>query len=103
MAHAAREAIWLRNLFQELDFTQKAPTTLCGDNMAALAIARDPQYHAKLKHFDVKNHYVRQKIHEQRIHEIYCPTKKMIADILTKPLAKPDHERLVQSLGMSPD
>src|SRR6267154_1237001 len=29
MAHAVREAIWLRNLFQELNFTQKAPTTLC--------------------------------------------------------------------------
>src|SRR6267154_6345533 len=44
MAHAVCKAIWL---------TQKAPTTLYGDNMAVLVIVRDPQYHAKSKHFDV--------------------------------------------------
>jgi hypothetical protein len=86
-----------------LNFIQNAPTTLYGDNMVALAIAQDPQYHARSKHFDVKSHYVREKICEHKIHEVYCPKKEMIANILTKPLPKPDHERLVQSLGMSPD
>jgi hypothetical protein len=99
MAHAACEAIWLRNLFQELDFIQNEPTTLYGDNTAALAISKDPQYHTKSKHFDVKNHY----ICENKIHKKYCPTKEMIADILTKALPKPDHQRLIESLGMSSD
>jgi len=44
MAHAAHEAIWLRNLFEELNFPQHKPTILFGDNQSALPIARDPQY-----------------------------------------------------------
>lgn len=103
MAYAAKEAVWLRYLFEDLKLAQKEPTILYGGNMAALAIARDPQYHAKSKHFDVKSHYIRSKICEKIIKEIYCPTDKMIADVLTKPLAKPSHQKLSHMMGMSPD
>jgi hypothetical protein len=101
MAHAAREAVWLRNLFDELSLTQTVPTILYGDNMSALTIARDPQYHAQSKHFDVKNHYIRHQIQNQVIKDVYCPTEEMIADILTKPLHKPKHSKFVMQLGMS--
>jgi hypothetical protein len=101
MAHAAREAVWLRNLFDELSLMQTVPTILYGDNMSALTIARDPQYHARSKHFDVKNHYIRHQIQNQVIKDVYCPTEEMIADILTKPLHKPKHSKFVMQLGMS--
>ena len=101
MAHAAHEAIWLRNLFEELNFPQHKLTILFGDNQSALAIARDPQYHARSKHFDIKSHYIRNKIREQVIKDIYCPTENMIADIFTKPLHKPKHWKFTTDLGMS--
>jgi hypothetical protein len=33
----------------------------------------------------------------------FIALQEMTADILTKPLPKLDHERLIQGLGMSPD
>jgi hypothetical protein len=101
MAHATREAVWLRNLFEELNLPQRAPMLLHGDNMSALAIARDPQYHSRSKHFDVKDHYIRQKIQDGIIHEEYCRTDEMIADVFTKSLHKPKHCKFVSDLGMT--
>jgi hypothetical protein len=101
MAHAAREVIWLRNLFEELHLPQKLPTILYGDNQSALAIAQNPQYHARSKHFDVKNHYIRDKIRDGLIKEIYCPTDDMIADLFTKPLPRPKHAKFTSELGMT--
>jgi len=101
MAHAAREVVWLRNLFEELYLPQTLPTILYGDNQSAMAIARDPQYHARSKHFDTKSHYIRDKIREGVIKDVYCPTNDMIADILTKPLHKPKHSRFTSEMGVS--
>lgn len=94
MENGAKKVIWLQYLFEDLQLAQKEPTILYGDNMTALAIAQDPQYHVKSKHFDMKNHYIRNKVCERIIQEVYCPTERMIADVLTKSLAKPSHQRL---------
>ncbi|GBE79025.1 hypothetical protein SCP_0202220 [Sparassis crispa] len=99
-AEAAKEAVWLRTLFKEIGFEQQDPTILFEDNTAAISIARDPQFHAKSKHFDVKHHYVREKLRDKYIDIHYCPTEDMIADILTKSLPKPRHEKLTKKLGM---
>ncbi|GBE80154.1 hypothetical protein SCP_0213570 [Sparassis crispa] len=99
-AEAAKEVVWLRTLFKEIGFEQQDPTILFEDNTAAISIARDPQFHAKSKHFDVKHHYVREKLRDKYIDIHYCPTEDMIADILTKSLPKPRHEKLTKKLGM---
>jgi hypothetical protein len=54
-----------------------------------------------LKHFDIKNHFIREKIRDGVIKEVYCPTDDMIADVLTKPLHKPKHTKFTSKLGMS--
>ncbi|GBE87159.1 hypothetical protein SCP_1004060 [Sparassis crispa] len=99
-AEAAKEAMWLQTLFKEIGFEQQDPTILFEDNTVAISIARDPQFHAKSKHFDVKHHYVCEKLRDKYIDIHYCPTEDMIADILTKSLPKPRHEKLTKKLGM---
>ncbi len=56
LAHATRQAIWNWNLLAELGYNQDEATVLYKDNQSAIAIACDPAYHARLKHFDVQNH-----------------------------------------------
>ena len=41
-----------------------------------------------MKHIDIQFHYVRQTITSRKLRLIYCPTDAMVADILTKPLAR---------------
>ena len=99
-ALAAREAVWLRNLFAEIGFEQTRPTVLYEDNRASIILAQDPQFHQRSKHFDVRYHYVREKQAEGQIDIKQCPTEEMIADIFTKALAKPRHQKLMRMLGM---
>ena len=45
MADAAKKVVWLRNLFEGLEYNLPRATKLYGDNSGALAIAKNPQYH----------------------------------------------------------
>ena len=99
LADAAREITWLRNLLEGLGYKQYAPTKLYGDNNGALAIAKNPQYHKRTKHFDTRNHYIRQKVKESVIEIEHCPTSKMTADIFTKALPKPKFQLHRTELG----
>ena len=102
LAEAAREAIWLCNLLHGLKCMQPQPTKLYRDNSGSLAIANNPQYHKKTKHFDTRNHYIRQRVEKGQIELEFCPTANMMADILTKALPKPKHHIHSMELGLSP-
>jgi hypothetical protein len=58
------------------------------DNQGARALAYNPENHARTKHIDVQYHYIRHLIDSSKVTVEYCPTNKMLADALTKPLAK---------------
>ena len=46
---ATLECVWLRRLFADLDMEQHAPTSLYTDSMSALAVAKNPVFHARMK------------------------------------------------------
>lgn len=102
IAHAMRQAIWLRYLFEGLGYAQTEPTIIFGDNQSAIALTQDAQFHARSKHFDIQNHFVREKIEAGIIEIFYCPTNEMLADVFTKGLPKPKHQKFMKELGMLP-
>jgi hypothetical protein len=56
--HAAKEAIWLKNLLQLLGYKQELLTPIQSDNMGTITIIKDPSFHAHSKHIDIQHHYV---------------------------------------------
>ena len=84
---AATNAIWLRRLLTSLGFPQSKPTDIRQDNQACICMAKDPVAHRRTKHIDIKHHFIRQAVDERTITVTYCPTREMIADMLTKALA----------------
>ena len=100
LSDAAREATWLRNLYEEVGFPQEEPTLVYGDNLSALAIAENPRYHRRTKHFDIKHHYIRDQVSNKTIVTGYLPTAQMTADIFTKALPRQAHELHRNSLGL---
>ena len=70
------------------------------DNQGDIALGKNPVNHARTKHIDIRYHYVREAVEDHVIDLEYCPTKKMIADLLTKPLPKTQFETLRLEMGL---
>ena len=64
-----------------------------------IALAENPVHNARTKHIDIQYHFIRDHTDEE-IDIVYCPTKEMVTDILTKPLARPAFEEHVKMLGL---
>jgi hypothetical protein len=82
---ATQEALWLRSMMEELGYPQ-SPTIIYSDSTTAIAIANNPVLHSRVKHIDIRHHFVRDCVQRNQIKFMHQPSSKMIADILTKPL-----------------
>ena len=101
LSQATQEVTWLRELFKDLHNKQTDPTIIYEDNQAAISIAESPQYHSKTKHIDIKYHYVREKVFDNTIKLIYCPTNNMLADMMTKGLSRDKYTDLRKMTGIT--
>ena len=57
-------------------------------------------FHDKLKHIEIKYHYIRDKVQRGVAKLQYVATNKQIADMLTKRLARVKFEYLREKLGV---
>ncbi len=46
-----------------------------------MSMAKNPQYHGRAKHIDIKVHFVRDNVNKRTITLEYCQTTEMIADM----------------------
>ena len=53
---ASQEAVWLRSLLGDISFVQEEPTVIKEDNQGTIALSRNPKYHPRTKHIDIKYH-----------------------------------------------
>ena len=101
LSEASREAIWLRHLYGELGFVQKEPILLLGDNDGSVAMAKNPEFHKRTKHVDIRWHWVRELVSDGLINVVSCRDPEQTADILTKQLPRPKFIKNVAELGLS--
>jgi len=99
---AGKEASWLRNLYNELGFTQKEPMVIMQDNTGMVAIAKNPMFHKYTKHINSHFHWIREKIQDGQLDIEICCTDKQTADALTKSLACPKHDKHSKAMGLLP-
>lgn len=96
-----QEAIWLKNLGQELDSDfETTPIKIRCDNQSALALAKTDGFRARSKHIDVRHHYICDKLEDNTIDLEYIPTKEMVADSLTKAVPGPKNIFCPRGMGI---
>ena len=100
LSQSASEAVWIIQFMKSLDYNIDQVEINC-DNQGALLLSNNSVYHARTKHIDVHFHYLRDLKEKGIITTKYCPTSKMVADILTKGLPKISHDRCLNDLGIS--
>ena len=93
---AVKEIMWLRQLLHDI-----GETSLCGesvtlfiDNQSAIKLIKNPVYHKRTKHIDIKFHFIREKYQDKTINIQYINSNEKLADIFTKALPKDKFQRL---------
>lgn len=84
---AAKQALWLRSLMAEITATEPKVVTLFVDNNSAIALMKNPIFHGKSKHIDIKYHFIRECVERGQIAVKRVCTEEQKADALTKSLS----------------
>lgn len=69
------------------------------DNQGAIALAKNPEFHKRTKHIDIRYHFVREKVEDGHV-VIDCPTLNMLADLMTKSIPAVQFGALRSKLGI---
>ncbi|PKU59087.1 Retrovirus-related Pol polyprotein from transposon TNT 1-94 [Dendrobium catenatum] len=102
LSAANSEVVWLRRLAAELHLPQPNPTTIHCDNTSAIAIAKNPVFHARTKHIEIDYHFIRQQISAGDIKLVHISSKDQVADIFTKPFSITRFNELRTKLTIRP-
>ena len=81
--HASKEVVWLQILCSGIGFVQKGVRLEC-DSQSAIFLAKNPAYHAKTKHIDVQDHFVRDMVEEKKVLLEKVDIVKNVVESLTK-------------------
>ena len=95
-----QKAIWIRQPQKELGVTESGPTLIYEDNQGAIFMAKNPVFHKRTKHVQIRYHFVREAVERGIIALEYCRTNEMLADSCTKALARDQFEKLRGGIGL---
>jgi len=76
------------------------PVKIYEDNQGSIALAKNPEFHKRTKHIDIRYHFVREKVEDGQVVLQYVSTTDMLADIMTKAITAVQFEVLRSKLGI---
>ena len=100
---ACKEAIWLKGFHNEIapmmNHPEQDTIPLSIDNASALKLTKNPEFHGRTKHINIRYHFIRECVERGEIIPEWISGKANPADLFTKPLAKPLFLENIQRLG----
>ena len=101
LSEATQEAVWLKTFLIELGEMHKNDAVkIYEDNQGSIALAKNPQFHKRTKHIDIRYHFVREKVEDGQVVLEYISTTNMLADLMTKPIPATQFCVLRKKLGV---
>nr|GEV82225.1 ribonuclease H-like domain, reverse transcriptase, RNA-dependent DNA polymerase [Tanacetum cinerariifolium] len=97
---AACQALWLKRLLSELTGYEEKRIMLKVDNVSAIALVRNPVFHGRSKHIDIRYHFIRECVEDGHINVEHVSGELQRADILTKALPRLKFITMRQMLGV---
>lgn len=99
-SEATKEAIWVKQLLSEIYHSESFDLILYIDNQSAIRLIKNPIFHKRTKHIDIRYNFVRERYENNDIDIMFVSTRDQVADIFTKALARNKFEYFRQLLGM---
>ena len=102
LVEAKKEALWIRQLFTKLSqYDISTSAHLWMNNQSVKALSENSEFHRRIKHIDVRYHWVREKVTKETLQLKYISTEQMIADDLTKSLERQTFQRFLTLIHMT--
>ncbi|GJT62190.1 putative ribonuclease H-like domain-containing protein [Tanacetum coccineum] len=93
------QVLWLQN--QLLDYGFNFMNTIIHiDNQSTICIIKNPVYHSKTKHIEIRHHFIRDCYEKKLIQVQKIHTDLNVADLLTKAFDGPRFNFLLVNIGM---
>ena len=91
--------LWMRNQLRDYGLLLNK-IMIFYDNTSAITISNNPVHHSRMKHIDIRYHFIREHVMNGTVELHFVPMEQQIADIFTKPLDESTFSKLACELGM---
>lgn len=99
LSACVRECLFLGQMLSEILSVNLFPINVFEDNQSCIKMASTMET-KRTKHIDVRHHFLRECVEQEKIILNYVPTENQQADILTKALANPKFKNFRNSLNV---
>jgi hypothetical protein len=93
------QLLWMKTMLHDYGVKHDTISLYC-DNTSAISISKNPVFHSRTKHIDIKHHFIRDLVEDKIISLDHVPTESQLADIFTKSLDGNRFEELRSKLGL---
>jgi hypothetical protein len=101
MSRCAQQMVWMQSWLNEVKVDNTLPGVIKCDNRGAIALTKNTKDHGKVKHIDIRHHYIRELLQSGAIIIEQVPSADNLADLFTKPLPRDLHHRFLTSLNIA--
>jgi len=100
MSRCAQQMVWMQMWLDEVEIGHDMPGVIKGDSRGAIALVKNTKDHGKVKHIDIRHHYIRELVTSELILFEQIPSADNLTDLFTKPLARDHHHRFLKELNI---
>lgn len=100
LTRGAQQAMWMKYWLDEVDLPEDFPFDLFCDNLGAISLTETTKAHGLSKHLQIRFHYIRDRVEANEIQVQSISSHNNIADIFTKALPKPLHQKFVTQMNL---
>ncbi|GKB94602.1 putative ribonuclease H-like domain-containing protein [Tanacetum coccineum] len=97
-SHCCGQVLWIQNQMLDYGFNFMQ-TKIHVDNESAICVIKNPVYHSKTKHIEIRHHFIRDSYEKRLIEMVKIHIDNNVADLLTKAFDVSRFNFLVASIG----
>jgi hypothetical protein len=104
LGEAVKEALWIKDFINNLGLPGIHFNTvpIHVDNESAVKLAKNPEFHQRSKHIDIRHHFLRDNVRQGTIKVIWISGKEYPADMLTKALYPVKFSKICCDISLLP-
>ena len=101
MSQSAQQMVWMQSWLSEVEVEFSIPGLISGDSQGAIALTKNTKDHGKIKHINIRHHYIQELLHSGIITFEQVSSSDNLVDLFTKPLPCDHHHRLLAALNIT--